>query len=128
MYTTDGTTPTTSSPVYSSPINISVYTPLKFFATDQGGNSETVKTEIHTIETEPPAGTIVINEGAASTNNINANLTLTCSDPSGCSQMQFSNDDITYSAPEAYSATKAWVLISGEDWTKSEENIKITNV
>ncbi|MFB3886006.1 MAG: chitobiase/beta-hexosaminidase C-terminal domain-containing protein [Thermodesulfobacteriota bacterium] len=43
-YTTDGTTPTTSSPVYSSPINISVDTPLKFFATDQGGNSETVKT------------------------------------------------------------------------------------
>jgi len=57
-YTTDGTTPTTSSPVYSSPINISVTTTLKFFAKDLAGNSETVKTEIYTIDsggcTNPP--------------------------------------------------------------------------
>jgi YD repeat-containing protein len=43
-YTTNGSTPTTSSPVYSSPINISVTTTLKFFAKDRAGNSETVKT------------------------------------------------------------------------------------
>ena len=51
-YTTDGTTPTTSSPVYSSAINISVTTTLKFFARDLAGNSETVKTEIYTIDLE----------------------------------------------------------------------------
>jgi YD repeat-containing protein len=33
-YTTDRSTPTTSSPVYSSPIGISVTTTLKFFARD----------------------------------------------------------------------------------------------
>ena len=50
-YTTDGLTPTTSSPVYSSPINISVTTTLKFFARDLAGNSEIVKTETYTIST-----------------------------------------------------------------------------
>jgi YD repeat-containing protein len=50
-YTTDGTTPTTSSPVYASPINISVTTTLKFFARDLVSNSEAVKIETYTIST-----------------------------------------------------------------------------
>jgi YD repeat-containing protein len=50
-YTTDGTTPTTSSPVYSAPINISTTTALQFFAKDLAGNSEAVKTETYTIST-----------------------------------------------------------------------------
>jgi hypothetical protein len=48
-YSTDGTTPTTSSPVYSSPINISVTTILQFFAKDLASNSEAVKSETYTI-------------------------------------------------------------------------------
>ena|GEM_PF-2374481 len=48
-YTTNGTTPTTSSTVYSSPINIAATTTLKFFAKDTAGNSETVKTQTYTI-------------------------------------------------------------------------------
>jgi YD repeat-containing protein len=117
-YTTDGTTPTTSSPVYSSPINISVMTTLKFFSTDLASNSETVKTEVYTIDTTPPTGTITINSGAASTNSVNVTLTLTCDDANDCSQMKFSNDNITYSTPEAYGPTKAWALGSG-DGTKT---------
>ena len=118
-YTTDGTTPTTSSPVYSSPINIPGDTTLKFFATDIGGNSETVKTEIYTFDTVAPTGTAVINGGAAYTNNTTATLTLTCSDDlSGCSKMRFSNDGNTYSDPENYVTPKSWVLASG-DGTKT---------
>ncbi|MFB3887492.1 MAG: LamG domain-containing protein [Thermodesulfobacteriota bacterium] len=112
-YTTDGTTPTTSSSQYSSPINISVTTTLKFFSTDLASNSETVKTQNYTIDTTPPTGTITINSGAATTNNLNVTLALTCEDAQGCSQMKFSNDDVDYSTPETYSSTKTWTLTSG---------------
>jgi len=49
FYTTNGTTPTTSSTVYSAPINIATTTTLKYFSKDTAGNSETVKTGLYTI-------------------------------------------------------------------------------
>jgi YD repeat-containing protein len=117
-YTTDGTTPTTSSEVYSSSINISAATTLKFFARDLAGNSEAVKTQTYTVDTTPPTGTITVNAGAAFTNSPNVTLTLFCNDDNSCSQMQFSNDNVTYSAPETFATTKAWTLTSG-DGTKT---------
>jgi uncharacterized protein (TIGR02145 family) len=48
-YTKDGTTPATSSSVYSSAISISATTTLKFFSVDNKGNQETVKTETYTF-------------------------------------------------------------------------------
>ena len=63
-YTTDGTTPTTSSPVYSSPINISVTTALKFFARDVAGNSEAVKSETYTIITGTPTVTVQLKDSS----------------------------------------------------------------
>ena len=62
----------------------------------------------------PPTGTIVINGGAALTTNPAVNLTLTCTDAGGCTQMQFSNDGVNWSDPEPYAATKAWTLTTGE--------------
>jgi|CXWL01.1.fsa_nt_gi DNA-directed RNA polymerase subunit H (RpoH/RPB5) len=53
-YTTNGSTPTTSSTVYSSPISISATTTLKFFAKDTAGNSESVKTQVYTISSGSP--------------------------------------------------------------------------
>ena len=55
-YTTDGSTPTNSSPVYSSPILISTTTTLKFFARDLSVPpiNETVKTQAYTFDTIPP--------------------------------------------------------------------------
>ncbi len=70
------------------------------------------------LDTLAPTGTIIINGGAASTNSTNVTLTLSCSDLQGCSEMQFSNDGITYSSPEPYATTKAWTLTSG-DGTKT---------
>jgi len=52
-YTTNGSTPTQSSSVYSSPISISTTTTLKFFAKDTDGNVESVKTQIYTIDPNP---------------------------------------------------------------------------
>jgi len=81
---------------------------------DNAGNRQYVGSE----DTTPPTGTIIINSGDAVTNNPSVTLTLTCSDNVGCSQMQFSNDDITYSTPEAYGTTKSWTLSAG-DGTKT---------
>jgi len=47
-YTLNGTTPTASSPVYSTPITISATTTLTFFSRDAAGNSEAVRTAIYT--------------------------------------------------------------------------------
>jgi hypothetical protein len=51
-YTTDGSTPTTSSSIYSNSdgISISTDTTLQYFAVDSSGNSETVKTETYVIQ------------------------------------------------------------------------------
>ena len=54
-YTTDGSPPTTSSPVYSGPILISSDITLQFFAVDTDGNEESVKTEVYTIVDLPTA-------------------------------------------------------------------------
>jgi hypothetical protein len=50
-YTTDGSTPSTSSGVYTSVIAISSATTLRYFATDLAGNSETVKSQTYSIDT-----------------------------------------------------------------------------
>jgi peptidoglycan/xylan/chitin deacetylase (PgdA/CDA1 family) len=43
-YTTDGSTPTASSQVYSEPLVVQTTTTLKFFSVDNAGNSEAVQT------------------------------------------------------------------------------------
>ena len=80
-YTTNGSTPTTSSSIYSSPITInSGYTTLKFFATDLAGNSEAVHTENYTIITgsvsifSAPAQTQTPTPIPATTDNIKSPL------------------------------------------------------
>lgn len=49
-YTLDGSTPTTSSAVYDTPIPILSSTVLKYFARDTAGYVEEVKTETYTID------------------------------------------------------------------------------
>lgn len=50
-YTTNGTTPTTGSAIYSTPLTISATTTLKYFARDTAGNMEAVKSQSYTIGT-----------------------------------------------------------------------------
>jgi len=79
-HTTDGSTPTTSSPAYSSPINIQTTTTLKFFAKDKAGNSEApAKSETYTINLPPVAN----NQSITTNENIPLAITLTATDPEG---------------------------------------------
>lgn len=57
-YTTDGSTPTTSSAKYAGSITVGTTTALKFTAVDQAGNKSPVSTETYTIETAPSGGTL----------------------------------------------------------------------
>jgi len=66
-------------------------------------------------ELTPPTGTILINGGADYTNTTAVTLTLSATDDSGrVAQMQFSNDNLTYTDPEPYKTTKSWSLPPGE--------------
>jgi len=85
------------------------------------GNYSLVRWEIGPAsDTTPPTGTISIDGGSGLTNSTVVTLSLTCNDGtgSGCDQMQFSNDGVTFSAPQAFAATASWTLAAG-DGTKT---------
>jgi peptidoglycan/xylan/chitin deacetylase (PgdA/CDA1 family) len=50
-YTTNGTTPTTSSPVYTGPFTINGPTTIQFFSTDLAGHAEQVNTQQVQVDT-----------------------------------------------------------------------------
>lgn len=69
-------------------------------------------------DSTPPVGTIKINNDAAYINSPAVTLNLSATDSgSGMgagAQMQFSNDNIAWSSPEAYSAIKVWNTTEGD--------------
>jgi hypothetical protein len=84
-------------------------------AIDKAGNmSSGATTSVRPIsETNPPTGSIVIDEGAEATNNRSVVLTLSASDDSGGPiQMCISNTS-SCSSWEPFATTKSWSLTSG---------------
>ncbi|MFA6526675.1 MAG: C1 family peptidase [Candidatus Buchananbacteria bacterium] len=70
-----------------------------------------------TTDVTPPTGAISINLGATSTATTAVTVYLSIFDAgSGMNagaKMQFSNDNVSWSIPEAFTPTKAWTLTSG---------------
>jgi hypothetical protein len=93
-YTLDGSTPTTASYVYSSPLTISYPTTLKFFSMDMAGNTESVKTESYTVDTIAPATTASPEGGTFLTPQ---SVSLSCTDGtgSGCALIYYTLDGST---------------------------------
>ena len=117
-YSLDWTPPSVQ---YNGPFTVSVegtYTP-KFYSIDKAGNKEAVKSAASKImiDKTAPTGAITINKNAASTASALITLDLSATDAiSGMgkgAQMRFSNDNITWSAPESYAQIKKWDLPGG---------------
>ncbi len=80
-YTTDGTTPTTSSTPYSTAINITTDTTIQFFSLDNAGNHEAVQSAAYTMDSVAPVTTAVPASGLLGLDN--NSITLTCNDAGG---------------------------------------------
>lgn len=98
--TTDGTTPTTSSPVYSGPIPLTSMT-LKYFARDTAGNSSAVGTQTYVLDNAAPTLTIAPAAGAYASGQL---VTLSSSEPGS---IYFTTDGTT-PATAATGSTKAY--------------------
>jgi parallel beta-helix repeat protein len=73
-YTTDNSTPTTSSSIYTSPIQITANATLKYFSKDTATNTEVIKTQVYTIglpDTTPPTVPTGVNATPISATQIN---------------------------------------------------------
>src|SRR3989339_203731 len=76
-------------------------------------------TDVITLDTTAPTGSISINSGAATTAMTIVTLTLSAADTtSTVVSMQFSNDGSAYSSLEAYNTNKSWAMTGG-DGTKT---------
>jgi parallel beta-helix repeat protein len=78
------------------------------FGGNQGGGlcEKAVK-----LDTEPPTGSLTINDGADSTYSPTVTLRITANDPlSGVAEMRFSNDGRTWSDWEGFQSTRSWDL------------------
>jgi hypothetical protein len=80
---------------------------------DSAGNWSDVVSDMITLDTTAPTGTIVINANVASTNSTAVTFTLTSTETSGA-QMKFSNDNVTWSTAQTFATTKSWNLASGD--------------
>ncbi|MCX6026930.1 MAG: hypothetical protein NTY23_11845, partial [Chloroflexi bacterium] len=86
---------------------------------DYGGLVSGTQSDTIYLDLSDPVAFVSINGGQTYTTSTSATLTLSASDSgSGLNQVRYSNDGTAWSAWEAYSASKAWTLSSG-DGTKT---------
>jgi plastocyanin len=98
---------------YTTPFTITSEGKMTVYynSTDTSLNVESTRTREVKIDKTPPSGTLLINNGAESTNTTEVVLALSASDiTSGISQMRFSNDGAEYSPWQAYGASLSWTL------------------
>lgn len=71
-----------------------------------------------TVETTCSSCGIYINDNEAATATVNVDLSLICGHPSGCTQMQLSNNGVGWTTPEPYATSRAWTLTANDGTRK----------
>jgi hypothetical protein len=66
------------------------------------------------VDTTPPEGTVVIENGDPYTSSQLVTLTLSANDDSSVEQMSFRNDGSTWTAWESYATLKSWTMTESE--------------
>ena len=66
------------------------------------------------VDTSPPEGTVVIENGDPYTSSQLVTLTLSANDDSSVEQMSFRNDGSTWTAWESYATLKSWTMTESE--------------
>jgi hypothetical protein len=108
-YTTDGSTPTTSSTRYTAAFSIAQTRTVKYFSIDQAGNAEAVKSQLIRIDGAAPTTTISCNGGtcASKTYPSPVSVTLNATDGSGSSGVSSTHYTIDGTTPTLTSPTYA---------------------
>ena len=121
-YTTNGTTPTTGSSVYSSPITVSANETLEAFATSASANNSVVATAVYTI-----GGTAATPNFSPVAGNYVGNQSITISDTSSGASIYYTTNGSTpttnspvYSAPITVSTSETLeAFAAGSGYTNS---------
>lgn len=134
-YTTDGSDPSSASPVYSAPFTVSATTTVKFRAWDNANNVEATRSQLISRDSTAPVSSIACNGAPCSSAPYNApvSVSLSATDASsGVAVIRYTTDgsDPTvaspaYSAPFTVSATgtvkyRAWDNAGNVEATKSQ--------
>ncbi|HET9841039.1 MAG TPA: chitobiase/beta-hexosaminidase C-terminal domain-containing protein [Nocardioides sp.] len=99
-YTTNGTTPTTSSTRYTQSFSVSQTSTVKFFSVDRAGNAEAVRSQLIRVDRTAPTTTISCNGGACASTTYTSAVTVALTptdDPggSGVSSTHYTTNGLT---------------------------------
>ena len=122
-YTLDGSTPTTASAQYSSPITIASTTSLKYFAVDSAGNIEQVKVAEYIVDSVAPSTSVSHESG---TYNPSLAVTLTSNENSSVTYYTLdgsvpTNESAQYSSPINITVTTTLKYFSVDSVGNTEE-------
>jgi peptidoglycan/xylan/chitin deacetylase (PgdA/CDA1 family) len=135
-YTTDGSTPTTSSPLYTGPFTVPTTTTVNYRAWDMAGNVEATKSQLIQVDPTSPVSSIACNDAACSSSTytapVSVSLSATDSGGSGVAEIHYETNgsDPTlisprYFVPFTVSTTttvkfRAWDMAGNVEATKSQ--------
>jgi peptidoglycan/xylan/chitin deacetylase (PgdA/CDA1 family) len=134
-YTTDGTDPTATSPIYSGPFSVDTTTTVKYRAWDNAGNIEATQAQMISLDTAAPFSSIACNGSSCSTDPYAGGVTVSLSATdvgSGAAAIRYTTDGSTpdtssplYISPFSVSTTttvkyRAWDVAGNVEPTKTQ--------